>query len=190
MQTRLRQTAVPANEASLDWGGSTTVDTAGDGDVTLAIDVQAPVWAPFDTVEIYANAETFAVGFNDGTPVDFDALPTMTLVAGSDFVLPPPVDVVPGLDGAQRQELHMEVPFSLVEDTWFVVVVRGSDGVSEPMFPVYASNLQIAGNATLADLVDGNLGESGTMALGATNALFADVDGNPGFDAPGVRLAR
>jgi len=189
VQTRLRQTAVPANEASLDWGGSTTVDTAGDGDVTLAIDVQAPVWAPFDTVEIYANAETFAVGFNDGTPVDFDALPTMTLVAGSDFVLPPPVDVVPGLDGAQRQELHMEVPFSLVEDTWFVVVVRGSDGVSEPMFPVYASNLQIAGNATLADLVDGNLGESGTMALGATNALFADVDGNPGFDAPGVRLA-
>jgi hypothetical protein len=36
----------------------------------------------------------------------------------------------------------------------------------------------------LANLTDGNLGESGTMALGYTNALYADVDGNPGFDAP------
>lgn len=140
-------------------------------------------------VEIYANAETFAVGLRDGTPVAFDAVPTETLVAGVDFDLLPPTEVVAGLDGAQRQELHLELPFSLAEDTWFVVVVRGSDGVSAPMFPVYASNLQIAANDTLAGLLDGNLGEGGVLALGATNALFADVDGSPGFDAPGVRLA-
>jgi hypothetical protein len=188
VQTRLRQTAVPANEASLAWGGSNTIDTGGDGDVTLVIDVQAPTWAPFDTVEIYANAETFPVKYNDGTPVDYDALATTTLRAGIDFVLPPPTVVLPGLDGAERQDLHLEVPFSLAEDTWFVVVVRGSDGVSEPMFPVFASDLREMGNDNLMDLLDGNLDESGVLALGATNALYADVDGNPGWDPPGVRL--
>jgi hypothetical protein len=155
----------------------------------LVIDVQAPLWAPFDTVEIYANAETFPVGFNDGTAVDFDAMPSQTLVAGTDFVLPPPTVVDPGLAGAARQDLHLEVPFSLTEDTWFVVIVRGTDGVSEPMFPVYPSSLRQLGNDDLMDLLDGNLDEGGTLALGATNALYADVDGSPGFDAPGVRLA-
>ena len=46
-----------------------------------------------------------------------------------------------------------------------------------------------ATNASLADLLDGNLGEGGTLALGATNALYANVDGNASFDPPGVRVA-
>ena len=33
----------------------------------------------------------------------------------------------------------------------------------------------------LLKLTDGNLGEQGVMALGVTNALYADVDGEPGF---------
>ena len=35
-----------------------------------------------------------------------------------------------------------------------------------------------------SDLIDGNLGEGGVLALGFTNALYADVDGEPGFQAP------
>ena len=53
-----------------------------------------------------------------------------------------------------------------------VVLVRGTDGVCGPMFPVYPHDLTTAGNTTLANLVDGNVGESGTMALGFTNALY------------------
>jgi len=188
VQTRLRETDAPANEAHLGLGGSTTLVTAGDGNVTLVIDVQAPMWAQFDQVAIFTNARTFASGTNDGVPVDFLAIPDRVLTRGTDFVLPPPVEVVPGVPGAERQELHLEETFALTEDTWFVVLVRGSDGISEPMFPVYPSSLATGSNPTLADLLDGNLGESGTMALGATNALYADVDGIPGFDPPGVRL--
>ncbi|NNL66771.1 MAG: PHP domain-containing protein, partial [Myxococcales bacterium] len=66
VQTRLVESDDANNEASLGWNRSTTLTTAGDGDVTLVIDVQAPIWAPFDVVEVYANAETFPVGFNDG----------------------------------------------------------------------------------------------------------------------------
>ena len=42
--------------------------------------------------------------------------------------------------GTSRHEATLTVPYrGLTQDTWFVVVVRGSDGVCEPMFPVYAS---------------------------------------------------
>jgi hypothetical protein len=121
--------------------------------------------------------------------VFFTANPTQTLVAGSDFPLPAPVVVDPTVPGAERRELQLVVPFALSQDTWFVVLVKGTDGVSRPMFPVYPSDLDAASNPTLPDLLDGNLGQGGTMALAATNALFADVDGNPGFDPPGVQLA-
>jgi hypothetical protein len=83
--------------------------------------------------------------------------------------------------GASRLETHVRESFDLDADTWFVVVVKGSDGVSKPMFPIFASNLATASNVTLDDLTDGNLGELGVTALGATNALYADVDGTPGF---------
>jgi hypothetical protein len=63
--------------------------------------------------------------------------------------------------------------FGIDEPTWFVVVVRGTDDVCAPMFPIYPADLDEAGNGTLADLVDGNVGEDGVMALGATNALYA-----------------
>ena len=61
---------------------------------------------------------------------------------------------------------------TLVEGDWFVAVVKGSDGACGPMFPIYPHNLTTAGNTTLANLVDGNVGQSGTMALGYTNALY------------------
>ncbi len=41
------------------------------------------------------------------------------------------------------------------------------------------------GNTTLDDLIDGNLGESGTPAFAFTNPLFVDVGGD-GWVAPGV----
>jgi len=95
------------------------------------------------------------------------------------------VDVHPGVPGGSRRETTKVVSFSgLTQDTWFVVLVRGRDGVSRPMFPIMPASLTAASNTTLAQLLDGNLGESGVMALGNTNALYADVDGTPGFQAP------
>jgi len=189
VQTRLREADAPANEASFAWDGTPTLTTDGDGQVELVIDVQAPLWAEFDTVEIYVNAETTVAATNGGVPVLFGAVPTRTLVAGVDFALPDPIVVDAGVPGGARREVTIVEPFSLAEDSWFVVVVKGTPGVSRPMFPIFSGNLSRASNSTLADLLDGNLDESGVLALGATNALWADVDGTPGFAAPGVRLA-
>jgi hypothetical protein len=52
------------------------------------------------------------------------------------------------------------------------------------MFPIVATDLSRDSNSTLADLIDGNLGEGGVLALGFTNALYADVDGVAGFQPP------
>ena len=53
-----------------------------------------------------------------------------------------------------------------------MVVVKGTDGQCAPMFPIYPDDITQAANTTLAQLVDGNVGQGGVMALGATNALY------------------
>ena len=93
------------------------------------------------------------------------------------------VTSINGVAGADRWEATIDVPFSVSEDTWFVVVVSGTDGVCEPMFPIFPASLATGSNTTLGNLTDGNLGESGVMGLAYTNALFLDLDGG-GFKGP------
>ncbi len=183
VQARLRAGDGSDAVADFDRLGSTHVASLN-GAVTLEIDAQAPAWAPFDVIEIYANAPTIATGSSKGTPVSYRGTPERVLTAGVDFTVAS-VPVAPGVPDANRLEAHVSIPYTgLSTDTWFVVVVRGSGGVSRPMFPVYPKSLATAGNGNLAGLLDGNLGEGGTLAFGFTNALYADVDGTPGFQAP------
>ena len=117
-------------------------------------------------------------------PTLYGAEPTLVLVAGQDVPLVRET-VVASIPGAERWRSSFSRPFDHLErDTWFVVMVKGTDGVSRPMFPVMSGDISPASNHTLDDLLDGNLGEGGVLALGFTNALYADVDGVPGFQAP------
>jgi hypothetical protein len=184
VQTRLVDASNASNVADLTLSGSTLLTVSNPvAGLALEIDVQAPLWAQFDRIRIYANASTIPSP-TSSAPELFSATPTMTLVAGTDFSITTN-NVFPSVVGGSRKEAHVSVPFTnMTQDTWFVVVVKGTDGVSRPMFPVHPADLTHTGNTTLANLTDGNLGESGVTALGVTNALYADVDGNPGFDAP------
>ena len=145
--------------------------------------MQAPIWAEYDQILIYANAATVKNSVTtpgSGSPYLFSAIPTATLNLGTNFTRascrwrrsPAATD--------SRRISRCVCPticprFSLTGDTWIVVVVKGRDGISKPMFPVFADDLASAGNTTLANLVDGNLGQNGVMALGATNALYYDA---------------
>jgi hypothetical protein len=191
VQTRLLEAGSepPVVLADLTLGGSTDGAT-GTGAVDLEIRVQAPTWARFDRIEVYANAATTPV--NVSTPYLFGATPTLTLLEGDcdpsttadggDFditTVPHPL-----VAGAARQEVTVTVPFTgLTQDTWFAVVVKGTDGLCPSMFPVYPRSIDPESNPTLADLLDGNVGE-GTMALGVANALYLEVDGDAGFLPP------
>jgi hypothetical protein len=182
VKTRLVADEDPLNFADHELAGTTQIAIADAvAGVHLEIDVQAPIWAEFDTIEIYANAATVV---HPTIPELFSATPTMVLTEGIDFSIST-TNVVPAVPGASRLDASVSVPFAnLPEDTWFVVLVKGSDGVSEPMFPVYAEDLDTVSNMSLLDLTDGNLSEGGTMALGFTNALYVDADGTPGFQGP------
>lgn len=189
VQTRLLA-ASTGQVADLTLAGSTDAATT-DGAVDLEIRVQAPTWARFDRIEVYANAATTPV--NPAAPYLFGATPTLTLVEGDcdpsttgdgDFDITT-VNVHPSVTGGERQEVTRTVSFAgLTADTWFAVVVRGTTGVCQPMFPVYPRSLDPEVNLELADLLDGNVGEEGTMALGVANALYLDVDEMPGFQPP------
>ena len=192
VQTRLLAADGSGAVADLTLGGSTDVVTTN-GAVNLEIKVQAPLWAQFDRIEIFRNATTTPVDPTapylytaapqlGDTKLEGDCDPATTGDGDFDVSI---VSVHPGVPGGERQEVTLSLPFTgLVQDTWFAVVVKGTDGVCEPMFPVYPRSLTTATNTTLANLLDGNVGESGTMALGVANALYADVDGVPGFQPP------
>src|SRR5262249_59715513 len=103
-------------------------------------------------------------------------------------VTPSVVTVNGGIPGAQRLEASTTLSLTgLTEDIWVVVMVKGTDGVSKPLFPVIPDSLKSSTNPTLADLTDGNLGEDGMTALAFTNPLFVDVDGG-GWTPPGLQI--
>jgi hypothetical protein len=183
VQTRLLANDDSEGVADLTLTGNNLVRSSN-GSVTLEITAQAPIWAPFDRVEIYANASTVVARRSDGVATLYGAEPTLVLVAGDDFVLVRE-NIFPAIPGAERWKATLNVSFGdLTQDTWFVVVVKGTDGVSQPMFPAMPGDINPATNQTLDQLIDGNLGDGGTLALGFTNALYADVDGVEGFQAP------
>jgi hypothetical protein len=176
VQTRLLATDGSGDVADFSLGGDTTMTDAA-GNVVLEIRVQSPAWARWDRVEVYANAATAPAG----SPYLFGATPTLVLDEGDcnpatlgdgdfDVTVTPSVG---GVAGADRLGATLQVPFNgLAGDTWFVVVVKGTDGQCAPMFPIYPDDITQASNTTLAQLVDGNVGQGGVMALGATNALY------------------
>ncbi|HEX5067356.1 MAG TPA: hypothetical protein VFY49_14650 [Myxococcota bacterium] len=182
VQTRLLANDGSGAVADLTKGGSTQVST-GNGEVIFEIHVQSPRWATWDRIEIYSNTggHVSSVVVAPATPYLYSATPLQTLVEGDcnpattgdgDFD-ETVVNVAPSVPGAERLEATVSRTFTgVAEGDWFVAVVRGSDGACGPMFPVYPHSLATAGNTTLANLVDGNVGQSGTMALGFTNALY------------------
>jgi hypothetical protein len=163
---RLVETDGGNDSADLTATGKTEMTDSG-GNVTLEIEIQAPIWAAYDTIEVYANATTSRVGES----MRYTATPIATLHAGIDFAVTE--EVVAAIPGASRLVTsHSEDFVGLSIDTWFVVLVKGTVGVSAPMFPVYADSLETASNASLADLIDAHVDEAGVRALGFTNALY------------------
>jgi hypothetical protein len=169
--------------ADLTDGGSTNV-TSGNGNVEFEVTVSAPSWAQFDTVEIYTNVGglwTSAVPVDPAEPYLYTATPFTTLSEGDcdptttgdgsfDITV---VDDYPAIPGTDRWEATVSLALNgLTAETWIFAVVKATDGQCEPMFPVFPADLKASTNLTLADLVDGNLGEDGVMAMGFTNPLY------------------
>lgn len=198
-------------------GLPTTIST-NDGEVEFELAIESPVWAEFDRIEFYVNSTT-----TKSTSVEESGggeVPVTRYGVSPDFVLDKDVDFTvstvndfPAIPGAQHLEATANLTLSgLSEDVWVVAVVRGTDGVSRPLFPLVPNSLLAracsnnpcrscstdanctgggfcnVSNANVAELTDGNLNQCGVTALAVTNPLFVDVDGG-GWTAPGVQVA-
>ncbi len=172
-----------------------TLISTTDGSVDITVDVQSPLWAEFDTMEFYVNPSTkqFTIK-NEQTGAGlidvnhYGVIPTYVKHAGTDFIIST-VNDFPAISGAEHLEASYTLSLTgLTQDEWVVVIVRGTDGVSKPLFPVIPNDLKRSTNTTLANLIDGNLGEDGVTALAFTNPLFIDADGVSGWTAPGVNF--
>jgi len=195
----------------------TTISTT-DGDVDLTIDVQSPEWAEFDRIELYINTTTTRNTTNNVQTgaglIDvnrYSLTPDMVFNAPGDFTVSS--EAAPGTSSSRLvASLTVELT-GLSDDTWVVVMVSGTDGVSKPLFPVVpnsifskacsndpcrscATNANCLGggicntvNSSLGDLIDGNLDQCGMLARAFTNPIFIDADGIGGWTAPGVQVA-
>ena len=174
--------------AGLGINQSTVVPISTGGTATVTVNIATPAWAPVDTVDFYVNNQPEKTSAA-GAAARYGVCPNFTVSAGDPGWEARQVEVVEGLEGATRSEITvtLELP-GIDEDTWVIAMVRGTDGVSSPMFPVVPEGLDPASNRTLEDLLDENLGEGGVPAFAFTNPLFIDV-GNNGWSAPGVANA-
>lgn len=174
----------PAEFAGLELGLPTLVKATG-GSATVTVEIQSPSWAEFDTVEYYVNSETIADSTGRGALPDlYRICPDVVKTAPGDFTV-----TSVAVNGSSRFEATSTLSLAgLTEDTWVVALVRGTDGVSCPLFPVHANGLNPAENATLTDLKTCDLGvdDGGTLAMAFSNPIFIDVDGNGDYDAPGL----
>jgi len=149
-----------------------------DGAVDVAISVESPLWAEFDTIELYVGSVPEAYD-HDGDPATRDryrVTPTQVLKAGADFT----VENLAVGDGprARRWRTATTVPLAgLAADTWVVVLVRGTQGVSRPLYPL-VPGIDAAENPGLDELADVAASEAGDRALAFTNALRIDVGGD------------
>jgi len=180
--------ASTAEVGGLDDGLPTLISTV-DGNVDITVTVKSPIWAEFDQIQFLVNnaPQPYDHDSDAGTRDRYRIIPDVVHDAGVDFAVTT-VNDYPMIPGASHLEATTTLNLTgLTGDVWVMAIVRGTDGVSQPIFPFYPNSLTTAGNATLADLTDGNLGEGGMPAFAYTNPLYVDVDGG-GWSAPGVML--
>ncbi len=159
------------------------VDTGSD--IELMVSVATPGWAQVDRIEFYINNQPER-NSAPGAAARYGICPDVTIHKGEAAWISEDIVVEETVAGAVRTEISVKLSLSdISQDSWVVVIASGSDGVSEPLFPVLPAGLEQSSNTSLEELIDGNLGEQGTPAFAFTNPLFIDVDGD-GWTAPGV----
>jgi hypothetical protein len=193
-------------------GGATATHALGSpllvpatlGTATIQVDVKSPDWAEFDQVQIFVNnvpsCTTTSPNFVGSTKKLCTPVADYTLNKGTDFT----VNSVP-VNGSTRLEATITKTLTggslPAGDAWVVVVVKGTDGVSKPLFPMAPASMFAKAcslnpcqscksnadcgfgtctilNQSAADLADGNLGQCGVTTLAIANPLFIDRDGD------------
>jgi len=190
--------------ASGDSGEATVGDTIVGTSAAFDVTVQAPSWAWFDTIEVYANTEPIPVDDDTDMPMQGSAsdpalfykpyhVPRYTYSPAKSFKLSDGTLT----DWSESEEglISATVSFQLdvSEDTWVVVMARGTPETEgyRSLYPIVTDALvdredgpEVFDPADLAPLhADANVG---APAWAIANPIFMDADGD-GFVAKYVR---
>ncbi len=166
-------------------GNPLTVEAATGGADLVNIHVESPTWAQFDTIEVYANSSLDCV--SEITPVGVLGRTCTVTPIATVGVTPA---TVAGFAGGSKLSADTSVALTITEDTWVIVVARGTDGTSRPLFPMNPQELDEFGNQAadpltrLNQLTDfgvappWNLNQGGNLAIAFSNPLFFDFGGD------------
>lgn len=161
-------------------------------DTTLELSVRAPTWAAYDQIAVFINGQTQPqlddTGLQNATPPRYDicaAAITLNL-DNNDFTRN--TVIVASIDGFDHQRFETDLNITLPSpgiDYSVIVMVRGRDGVSPPMFPVVPSDFTDSGDGATVR----SAGDTGIPALTISNPIFVDANGDGSWQAPGVQVA-
>ena len=144
---------------------------SGGGEIELTVDVQAPEWMQFDSVEVHTHAPGRGAlnGEGNGT-----LLPAQAALKKTYDPTMLPIEAVPGLNGFAARRVHVRETFRVTPsaDTWFVAMVRAS-AASRTLAPLAWDGVSCSG---------GICSPSGSRAWGVTNAILVDGDGSGAYD--------
>lgn len=147
-------------------------DTAtGTGELELTVDVQAPEWMQFDSIEVHTHAP--GRGALNGESND-RLLPAQAALRRTYNPSMLTLEAVPGLNGFAARRVHVRETFRVnpTADTWFVAMVRSSSA-SRTLSPLAWDGVNCSG---------GICTPSNSRAFGVTNAILVDGDGSGAYD--------
>ncbi len=168
------------------FGSKTKPLLAVGGNVRFNVDIQAPEWAEYDEIAFYINTATTRHKDNFGrpsSPARYSLCAPHTKLGLSNFTRNKvPVATINGKQ-YQRLESSAVVNLTLYKDSWVVVLARGNDGVSKPLWPVVPNDFEDSGDG----LTKRSAADTGTVAMAMSNPIYIDVDGG-GWKAPALNV--
>lgn len=156
--------------------------------VNLTLELKSPLWAQYNQILVFVNGTTTRA--TGGPPLNQPTTPPRYRVCA-----PPPAQVLNLPTGFARNEVEVAGAGSAKRfetsetlsvsgggaDYWIVVMARGTDGVSVPMWPVVPDSFTDSGGLTTRNTAD-----RGVQALAVSNPIFVDANNDGDWDAPGV----
>jgi hypothetical protein len=148
-----------------------TLSAPANTPLELTVEIQAPEWMQFDTLELYTHAPG-----REATPgtENRDWPPSRVLQSRSYPIGTLPLEVVPGLNGFTARRVRVRETFTVTAtaDTWFVAMVR-SGSAARVLAPAVWSGVRCRNGVCTA-------GDARAQAF--TNPLFVDADGSGRYD--------
>jgi hypothetical protein len=168
---KVDSTGMPT-DAGVDVGDTISVNPASGEKVELTVDVQAPEWMTFDTIEVYTHTAG-REALNGESNSDWPSARIHQSLSLDPRNLH--VEAVPMLNGFNARRIHVVEKFTVAPttDTWYVVFVRGSSAAPS-MFPMVIDGVTCSSTGACTT------GQPRPFAY--TNAILVDADGSGKYD--------